>query len=128
MSRNEPELSGQPSRLSSMGTVGDEQLSLFSPEALAQVRAEEVKWRRECLEPLTSKRAAWKKDFTTVSGMEVNPLTTPTDVAHLDFERDLAFPGEFPYTRGIHPTGYRGRLWTMRQFAGFGTRSLRMLI
>jgi methylmalonyl-CoA mutase, N-terminal domain len=121
MSRNEPELSGQPSRLSSMGAVEDEQLSLFSPEALAQVRAEEAKWRRECLEPLTSKRAPWKKDFTTVSGMEVNPLATPTDVAHLDFERDLAFPGEFPYTRGIHPTGYRGRLWTMRQFAGFGT-------
>jgi len=53
--------------------------------------------------------------------MEVNPLATPSDVAGLDFDRDLAFPGEFPYTRGIHPTGYRGKLWTMRQFAGFGS-------
>ncbi|MDQ6800080.1 MAG: methylmalonyl-CoA mutase family protein [Acidobacteriota bacterium] len=53
--------------------------------------------------------------------MDVNPLATPNDVANLDFERDLAFPGEFPYTRGIHPSGYRGKLWTMRQFAGFGT-------
>ncbi|HET7710622.1 MAG TPA: methylmalonyl-CoA mutase family protein, partial [Thermoanaerobaculia bacterium] len=48
-------------------------------------------------------------------------LATPNDVADLDFERDLNFPGQFPYTRGIHPTGYRGKLWTMRQFAGFGT-------
>src|SRR5207245_1854360 len=63
------------------------------------------------------------KDFTTVSGMDVNPLATPTDVLNLDFNRDLAFPGEFPFTRGIHPSGYRGKLWTMRQFAGFGTAS-----
>ncbi|HYY55693.1 MAG TPA: methylmalonyl-CoA mutase family protein, partial [Pyrinomonadaceae bacterium] len=48
-------------------------------------------------------------------------LYTPADAAGIDFERDTAFPGEFPYTRGIHPTGYRGKLWTMRQFAGFGT-------
>ncbi len=46
---------------------------------------------------------------------------TPADTAEIDFERDISFPGEFPYTRGIHPTGYRGKLWTMRQFAGFGT-------
>src|SRR5205807_902772 len=58
---------------------------------------------------------------TTVSGMEVNPLATPADIAGLDFQRDVASPGEFPYTRGIHPSGYRGKLWTMRQFAGFGT-------
>ncbi len=72
-------------------------------------------------DPLAAKKAPWKSDFTTVSAMDVNPLATPSDVAELDFERDLAFPGQFPYTRGIHPTGYRGKLWTMRQFAGFGT-------
>jgi methylmalonyl-CoA mutase, N-terminal domain len=93
-----------------------EQLPLFSTEALGIVRAEKAQWREA-----SSKRPAWKKDFTTVSAMEVNPLATPDDVANLDFERDLAFPGEFPYTRGIHPGGYRGRLWTMRQFAGFGS-------
>jgi methylmalonyl-CoA mutase N-terminal domain/subunit len=59
--------------------------------------------------------------FTTISGRPINQLYTPNDVAALDYERDLADPGTFPYTRGIHPTGYRGRLWTMRQFAGFGT-------
>jgi len=94
----------------------DEQLSLFSAEAVKAIRGEEERWRGAM-----SKRAPWKRDFTTVSSMEVNPLSTPADVADLDFERDLAFPGEFPFTRGIHPTGYRGRLWTMRQFAGFGT-------
>ena len=97
-----------------------EQLSLFSPDALATVRKEEAKWRREVLDPVLAKKPHWKKDYTTVSGMEVNPLATPLSVAEQDF-REIANPGEFPYTRGIHPTGYRGRLWTMRQFAGFGT-------
>ncbi|HVS32718.1 MAG TPA: methylmalonyl-CoA mutase family protein [Thermoanaerobaculia bacterium] len=101
---------------------GDEkQLLLFSAAALSAVGKEETKWRREVHDPVASKKAPWKKDFTTVSGMDVNPLATPRHVAELDFERDLAFPGQFPYTRGIHPTGYRGKLWTMRQFAGFGT-------
>jgi len=62
-----------------------------------------------------------KRLFTTISGRPVEELYTPDDIASLDYQRDLADPGEFPYTRGIHPTGYRGKLWTMRQFAGFGT-------
>src|ERR1700682_1987633 len=99
----------------------EQQLPLFSSEALKALGVEEARWRREMHDPLVAKKAPWKKDFTTVSAMEVNPLATPADVAGIDFERDLAFPGQFPYTRGIHPSGYRGRLWTMRQFAGFGT-------
>ena len=59
--------------------------------------------------------------FTTISGRPINQLYTPADTASLDYERDLGDPGVFPYTRGIHPTGYHGKLWTMRQFAGFGT-------
>jgi methylmalonyl-CoA mutase N-terminal domain/subunit len=59
--------------------------------------------------------------FTTISGRPISQLYTPKEVASLDYERDLADPGTFPYTRGIHPSGYRGKLWTMRQFAGFGT-------
>src|SRR6058998_3841459 len=59
--------------------------------------------------------------FTTISGRPINQLYMPNDIASLDYERDIANPGEYPYTRGIHPTGYRGKLWTMRQFAGFGT-------
>ncbi len=60
-------------------------------------------------------------DFVSQSSAEVAPLYTPADVAGLDPEADLGYPGAYPYTRGIHPTMYRGRLWTMRQFSGFGT-------
>jgi methylmalonyl-CoA mutase N-terminal domain/subunit len=58
--------------------------------------------------------------FTTISGLENEPLYTPASVA-IDYDRDLGYPGAFPYTRGVYPSMYRGRLWTMRQFAGFGT-------
>jgi methylmalonyl-CoA mutase N-terminal domain/subunit len=61
------------------------------------------------------------KPFTTISGRPIAQLYTAEDVRGLDYARDLNDPGQFPYTRGIHPTGYRGKLWTMRQFAGFGT-------
>ena len=66
-------------------------------------------------------RGERKAHFHTVSLDEVNRLYSPSDIADIDLEKDIAFPGEFPYTRGIHATGYRGKLWTMRQFAGFGT-------
>jgi len=66
-------------------------------------------------------RPAWKDDFTTVSGMEVPQLVTPEEVDGLDPVAEIGLPGQFPYVRGIHPTGYRGKLWTMRQFAGFGS-------
>jgi methylmalonyl-CoA mutase, N-terminal domain len=59
--------------------------------------------------------------LTTISGRPIEPLYTAHDLATFDYARDAADPGHFPYTRGIHPTGYRGKLWTMRQFAGFGT-------
>ena len=58
--------------------------------------------------------------FTSISGVEVDPLGTP-EVAETAYERDLGYPGSFPFTRGVYPSMYRGRLWTMRQFAGFGT-------
>ena len=67
------------------------------------------------------RQAERKPRFQTVSLQEIERLYTPDNLSQLDFERDLSFPGQFPYTRGIHPTGYRGKLWTMRQFAGFGT-------
>jgi len=78
-------------------------------------------WEQETLAPVLSKRPERKKRFETVSLEEVNRLYTPADTAEIDFKSDISFPGEFPYTRGIHPTGYRGKLWTMRQFAGYGT-------
>src|SRR2546421_3949125 len=79
------------------------------------------RWERETLEPALRKRPERKPRFETVSLDEVERLYTPADINGVDYERDISYPGEFPYTRGIHPTGYRGKLWTMRQFAGFGT-------
>ncbi|HKV07391.1 MAG TPA: methylmalonyl-CoA mutase family protein [Thermoanaerobaculia bacterium] len=94
--------------------------SIYKEDALetmaeARQRWEKAKARTEAQVPF------WKQDFTTVSGMEVPHLVTPEEVADVDPRKDLGIPGEYPYTRGIHPTGYRGKLWTMRQFAGFGT-------
>jgi methylmalonyl-CoA mutase N-terminal domain/subunit len=66
-------------------------------------------------------RKARAQSFTTISGRPIERLYTVEDVARLEYSRDINNPGSFPYTRGIHPTGYRGKLWTMRQFAGFGT-------
>ncbi|HEX7296491.1 MAG TPA: methylmalonyl-CoA mutase family protein [Pyrinomonadaceae bacterium] len=83
--------------------------------------AEKERWEEETLKPVLAKTPERKKSFQTVSLDEVNRLYTPADLAELDFENDISFPGEFPYTRGIHATGYRGKLWTMRQFAGFST-------
>jgi methylmalonyl-CoA mutase N-terminal domain/subunit len=79
------------------------------------------RWEEETLKPALKRQEERKARFQTVSLDEVNRLYTPSDISSLDFDRDLAFPGEFPYTRGIHATGHRGKLWTMRQFAGFGT-------
>lgn len=79
------------------------------------------RWEEETLKPALKRQGERKPSFQTVSLDEVNRLYTPSDIADVDFDRDLAFPGEFPYTRGIHATGHRGKLWTMRQFAGFST-------
>jgi len=90
-------------------------------ESSSPGEVEKERWEKETLDPTLAKRPERKKSFQTVSLKEVDRLYTPADVDHLDFSRDISFPGEFPYTRGIHPTGYRGKLWTMRQFAGFST-------
>lgn len=78
-------------------------------------------WEQGTLAKVTARFPERKAEFTTLSGMPVERLYTPLDIAELDYERDLGFPGQYPYTRGVQPTMYRGRLWTMRQYAGFGT-------
>src|SRR5574338_821454 len=79
------------------------------------------RWERDVLEPALKKAPERPTPFTTISGREIDRLYTSDDLPDFDYRRDLNHPGEFPYTRGIHPTGYRGKLWTMRQFAGFGS-------
>ena len=104
-------------------------------DAPADARSRNVKYKQDVLEEavaakgrwsaaaekISEKRPFWKDDFTTVSGMEVPHMVHAGDTADIAPGEDLGVPGEFPYTRGIHPTGYRGKLWTMRQFAGFGS-------
>src|SRR4030081_2533466 len=89
-------------------------------EASSEDQAKE-RWEEETLKPALKRQGERKSNFQTVSLEEINRLYSPADVAGIDLEQDIAFPGEFPYTRGIHATGYRGKLWTMRQYAGFGT-------
>ena len=83
--------------------------------------SQKQRWEREVLEPTLKKAPERPIPFTTISGRPIDRLYTADDVQGLDYTRDLNNPGDFPYTRGIHPSGYRGKLWTMRQFAGFGT-------
>src|ERR1051325_6112648 len=85
----------------------------IEPEA----RRRAHQWLAEIYPPAAEREAL----FETISGQEVKPLYTEEDRADSDPERDLGYPGEYPYPRGVYPSMYRGRLWTMRQFAGFGT-------
>jgi len=78
-------------------------------------------WKREKYDRVFRQNACEVKDWTTVSGRRIKELYTPLDIPGFDYKKELGFPGEYPFTRGVHPTMYRGRLWTMRQFSGFGT-------
>ena len=78
------------------------------------------KTARERWEEAYSKSPERDAEFSTISGIPVKPLYTPEDLGHFDYEEKLGYPGEYPYTRGVYPTMYRGRLWTIRQFAGYG--------
>jgi methylmalonyl-CoA mutase N-terminal domain/subunit len=81
----------------------------------------ERRWEETTLRRSLEQRPERRPEFTTISGVPVRRLYTPADLPDFDEERDLGLPGQPPYTRGIHSTMYRGRLWTMRQFAGFGS-------
>ena len=94
---------------------------MYDDEDLAAIREGRDRWEAETRDPFRERHGERKDRFATVSNHEVRDLYTPADVDDLDYESDLGFPGEFPYTRGVYPTMYRGRTWTMRQFAGFGT-------
>src|SRR5215475_711342 len=83
--------------------------------------AKEQEWEKNTLAPTLAKSPELKSEFTTISGHPIRRLYTPADLPKWNPDADLAQPGEPPYTRGIHATMHRGRLWTMRQFAGFGT-------
>ena len=87
-------------------------------DSSSKIADQRQRWERETLEPNRQRFPERRQAFATSSGVPLDPLYTP---AAGDYLEDVGFPGEFPFTRGIHPTMYRGRLWTMRQYAGFGT-------
>jgi methylmalonyl-CoA mutase, N-terminal domain len=80
-----------------------------------------ARWEKETLEPALKRLPERKPAFRNTSGIDLQRLYTPEDLRQFDYQEDLGFPGEFPYTRGVHASMYRGRLWTMRLFAGYGT-------
>ncbi|NOY11769.1 MAG: methylmalonyl-CoA mutase, partial [Archaeoglobi archaeon] len=88
---------------------------------IEEIKKKREEWERTCLNPYLERFGERDEMFETLSGIKVKRVYDPTDIAHLDYVRDIGYPGEYPYTRGVYPTMYRGRLWTMRQFSGFGT-------
>ncbi|MGB9987952.1 acyl-CoA mutase large subunit family protein [Salarchaeum japonicum] len=95
---------------------------MFDDDDLASIREAKSEWEAETLDPVLDRFGERKEEFDTdTGGQTVDRLYTPDDVSDLDYREDIGFPGEDPYTRGVYSTGYRGRLWTMRQYAGFGT-------
>ena len=89
------------------------------PRRLPSSREEQ--WKEQTLKPALAKSPERQEVFTTLSGVPINRLYTPADLPEFDYSHELGDPGEYPYTRGIHPTMYRGKIWTIRQFSGFGS-------
>jgi methylmalonyl-CoA mutase N-terminal domain/subunit len=88
---------------------------------LENLKKRKMQWEENTLKKILERFPERKNEFTTISDLNINRLYTPEDLAETDYIKSVGFPGEWPYTRGVQPTMYRGRLWTMRQYAGFGT-------
>jgi methylmalonyl-CoA mutase N-terminal domain/subunit len=86
-----------------------------------KIKEKQDEWEKRSLKKVLDRSPEQQDTFCTESGIPVKRLYTPLDLDGLDYNSDLSFPGEYPYTRGVYPTMYRGRLWTMRNYAGFGT-------
>jgi methylmalonyl-CoA mutase N-terminal domain/subunit len=95
--------------------------TLYDKSELEHLKSEKTRWEQTTLKRSVERVPESKTDFTTQSGMPIERVYTPNDTAGLDYSRDLGLPGEYPYTRGVQPTMYRAKPWTMRMFAGFGT-------
>ncbi|RMG58675.1 MAG: methylmalonyl-CoA mutase, partial [Deltaproteobacteria bacterium] len=94
---------------------------MFEKDKVERIKKRKEEWENTTLKKTLEKKPERLERFSTVSDEEIKNLYTPADLADFDYERDLGFPGEYPFTRGVQASMYRGRLWTMRQFAGFGT-------
>ena len=90
-------------------------------ETSKKMKTQQQNWEKKNDTSMTKEKPERKRTFKNLSNIEIKALFTKDDTAHLDYNKDIGFPGEYPFLRGVHKTMYRGRLWTMRQFAGFGT-------
>jgi methylmalonyl-CoA mutase N-terminal domain/subunit len=88
---------------------------------VTKIKNKRKEWEKNCYYKHTKKHPERKKKFENLSWNEIKNLYTPDDIAHLDYLKDIGFPGQYPFLRGVHPTMYRGRLWTYRLFSGFGS-------
>jgi methylmalonyl-CoA mutase N-terminal domain/subunit len=110
-----------PKTIQPRNEAQDQQGTLYDQSTLEHLKSEETRWEQTTLKRSIERIPESKPDFTTQSGMPIERVYTPTDTAGLDYSNDLGMPGEYPYTRGVQPTMYRAKPWTMRMFAGFGT-------
>lgn len=94
---------------------------MFDEKKVAKIKQSADDWEKNKINPTLAKRPERKEKFLSTSGITFKRTYTPADIAETDYEKDLGLPGEYPYTRGVQPTMYRGRFWTMRQYAGFST-------
>ena len=94
---------------------------MFKKEKLGQIKEKRTDWEKNCYSDMIKNHPERKSKFENLSGTEIKSIYTPEDIANLDYNDNVGFPGVYPFLRGVHSTMYRGRLWTMRQFAGFGS-------
>lgn len=94
---------------------------MFDDSKIDKIKTSSEKWEKEVVKKAIDRFPERKEKFETGSNVKVERLYTPLDIDSLEYERDLGYPGQYPFTRGVQPTMYRGRLWTMRQYAGFAS-------
>jgi methylmalonyl-CoA mutase N-terminal domain/subunit len=94
---------------------------MFDKRKLGEIAKETDRWEKTTMPDWIRRNPERRKEFHNISGFNMKRLYTPEDIKDLDYLQDLGFPGEYPFTRGVHATMYRGRFWTMRMFSGFGT-------
>ena len=94
---------------------------MYDKKELDVFKKKKKEWEKECYYQHVKKHSERKKEFSNLSSVKIDSIYTPDDISHLNNEKHIGLPGIYPFLRGIHPTMYRGRLWTMRQFSGFGS-------
>ncbi|MEE9224248.1 MAG: methylmalonyl-CoA mutase family protein, partial [Thermoplasmata archaeon] len=94
---------------------------MYDKSKLEEIESEFQRWRKECLDKSIETLPERDRPFFTTSSVPIDRLYTPLDLKDFDYAEKLGMPGEYPFTRGVHPTLYRSKLWTMRMFSGFGT-------